>query len=568
MWPDDRQVLIDPTVDIASTIEGHPVIIGAQGSSILEGLPRDVLGAISELARSPVSWGMLRAELSKRCAGLPTDELLEALAPLLLVTEEEARSRRPSWLRVERPAEPISVAGDGPLARELARAYGLDPIPIENLQQGGAGLALVVLDGCTLGRCFEEERRVRASQISALFIVPTARGIVLGPRLERGQGEPLAAVLEETVFPGLGPLATHPDTERLRTAAVGAPGGAWLERLIDEVSLRLGCPKGSADPGIALVNEPATGRRGRHSYDASRFVWREDDLASLEVLNRPGKEGFEDARVPMLASALAERGSDRFQHSVGTFRDHLLGTGRILRGWRQRSEICRAGMFHSAYSTQFFREHLFAPWERETVRELIGETAEALVFLFCTVDRFRLTAEVAKRHTLDGGLILHNLHTEQQQRFSPRVVAALLVVEMANLAEQVAYRDRAPGLWMSKVSHFGRVIRSHLYAVPPVFDHCSAVLTPEEEKAALATYAQAHTGAPGEEKHLRETVALNPWVGEPHIRLVRLCAARGEHLKAEGHARRGAALLTAWGTPWDKSLHLDQWLVAAAASAG
>ena len=106
--------------------------------------------------------------------------------------------------------------------------------------------------------------------------------------------------------------------------------------------------------------------------------------------------------------------ADAVKHSGRSFYDHLCGTHALLEQWGNCEPVCTAGLFHSLYGTNRFRHKSWPLTERATIRELIGERAEELVYLFCTSDRPR-----AFLRTLDTPIL-----------------RALREIEAANLLEQ------------------------------------------------------------------------------------------------------------------------------------
>jgi len=67
--------------------------------------------------------------------------------------------------------------------------------------------------------------------------------------------------------------------------------------------------------------------------------------------------------------------------------DHLLGTRQLLVEWGARPALCDAGLFHSIYSTEHYELTAVPLTMRDEVRQLIGEEAESLVWLFCMMRR-------------------------------------------------------------------------------------------------------------------------------------------------------------------------------------
>jgi len=87
---------------------------------------------------------------------------------------------------------------------------------------------------------------------------------------------------------------------------------------------------------------------------------------------------------------LRRLGFDRLEHdSHVPFLSHLLGTRRLLVEWGERPALCDAGLFHSAYGTEYFPHTTSA--ERDEVRAVIGDDAERVAWWWCTVRRDTFT---------------------------------------------------------------------------------------------------------------------------------------------------------------------------------
>ena len=73
------------------------------------------------------------------------------------------------------------------------------------------------------------------------------------------------------------------------------------------------------------------------------------------------------------------------------FLSHLLGTRRLLVSWGERPALCDAGLFHSAYGTEYFQpDH---PASRDEVTALIGPVAEEIAYAWCTIRRDTLAVD-------------------------------------------------------------------------------------------------------------------------------------------------------------------------------
>jgi hypothetical protein len=61
------------------------------------------------------------------------------------------------------------------------------------------------------------------------------------------------------------------------------------------------------------------------------------------------------------------------------------------------AEVCDAGLFHSVYGTEYYEPAAIPLSMRAEVRQLIGEEAELLAWLFCTMRRETLFDENLER---------------------------------------------------------------------------------------------------------------------------------------------------------------------------
>ncbi|KAL1522598.1 hypothetical protein AB1Y20_017581 [Prymnesium parvum] len=310
-----------------------------------------------------------------------------------------------------------------------------------------------------------------------------------------------------------------------------------------------------------------------------------------------------DASLPALLSLLDRRGAGECWHKHGTFKEHLHECHNVLRLWLQPDALCRLGLFHSAYSNSYVNLAIFDPGEdRSTVREAIGEEAEALVHKLCVVPRHQIVwDELAERGVIPPeGMQTRHIRSGDAVSLSAAELRHLLVFTMADIAEQYAgwyddvfdypargaifapgasltaagHRPAAlwpggckPGLWVSHVSRLGRAVASHPHAdgcpLPPVFARCSRVITPEEELEARDAYCRVVSdGEPSDEnvRTLRHAAALNPFVGEPRTVLAQCLLARGDFDAAAAEAAEAMRLHCAWGTSWDKRMRWGGWI--------
>ena len=93
---------------------------------------------------------------------------------------------------------------------------------------------------------------------------------------------------------------------------------------------------------------------------------------------------------------LRQANTEGMPHTDRRLFDHLLGTRQLLVEWGARPALCDAGLFHSIYSTEHFEQTAVPFTRRDEVRQLIGEEAESLVWLFCMMRRETFFLDLGK----------------------------------------------------------------------------------------------------------------------------------------------------------------------------
>jgi hypothetical protein len=76
-------------------------------------------------------------------------------------------------------------------------------------------------------------------------------------------------------------------------------------------------------------------------------------------------------------------GCSEINHSGRTLIEHLMGVRRILKEWGAPEYLQDAGLFHAVYGTTYTKLQMTV--SRDKVRDLIGEHAEEICFIFCTI---------------------------------------------------------------------------------------------------------------------------------------------------------------------------------------
>ena len=98
-------------------------------------------------------------------------------------------------------------------------------------------------------------------------------------------------------------------------------------------------------------------------------------------------EAVSGAARPEVLRFLLERGADAMDHPGGKLFDHLLRTAVTLAEWDAPDELVTAGLCHAVYGTDGFRVALAGLEERDAVRAMLGDRAEAIVYVYAASDR-------------------------------------------------------------------------------------------------------------------------------------------------------------------------------------
>lgn len=277
-----------------------------------------------------------------------------------------------------------------------------------------------------------------------------------------------------------------------------------------------------------------------------------------------------------------------FPHGRTVFTKHLVGTWSILQIWKQPQDVCRTGLFHTAYSGDLFQFMFLdgaSEADRTTLRETVGEEAEHLIWMFGSVERGKLNTSLVDlpRHTLtkEGLHVPHRFLGEVV--LSGEEVAKILLVTIADYFDQMVevngWRDhhqvdaplslypgdRRPTIALYWFSSMCLVIRDFLTVVPPIFHNCTVELSLEDERVARDLYWKAVTeehvlSEKQQEEMLEEACARNPYVGEPHLMLAQLHFRREMYSKAAEEAGKALECFFTLGSAWDKRVTYAYWV--------
>lgn len=169
--------------------------------------------------------------------------------------------------------------------------------------------------------------------------------------------------------------------------------------------------------------------------------------------NDPEKTGLND-RFDERLEFLRRHGADAIGHSERSLLAHLLGIRALLMSWGAGAHLLDAGLFHSVYGTESFRRPAIPDSDRSRVRDLIGDKAERLVWLYCRVQRGHFERE-AGRGTPD--------HIVDHACGKPIAIAPSEVAAIANLlaADALEQLPRHPLRNRKRAENYSRM-RRHL----------------------------------------------------------------------------------------------------------
>jgi hypothetical protein len=163
-----------------------------------------------------------------------------------------------------------------------------------------------------------------------------------------------------------------------------------------------------------------------------------------------------EASYPDKIAFLSTHGAGEVAHSNADLLAHLEGVHDLLRSWGARDALCDAGLFHSVYGTDVFPTGTVPHSQRPAVRDLIGEEAERIAYLFGTLTRASLFDAA-----FDGPPFLLDSRAGGTVGVTNAQYADLAAVAVANWLEQ---RPRSPQSSRYSRSRDFDAMRPYLFA--------------------------------------------------------------------------------------------------------
>ncbi|MFL5863641.1 MAG: aspartyl/asparaginyl beta-hydroxylase domain-containing protein [Solirubrobacteraceae bacterium] len=264
-----------------------------------------------------------------------------------------------------------------------------------------------------------------------------------------------------------------------------------------------------------------------------------------------------------IVALLRAEGAERVGHARGrSLLDHLCDTAAIVRRWDQPDWLEHAALIHSVYGTDTYRQQLIDPARRAEMADVAGRRAERLAYLFCVTPRRPLFAGTYRWARDLPMRVLPSAHdTDVVPPASRGDFDALVVLHMANLADQACRSDGTPGRWLVRLRDLADLVRDSDEVVPPAAIARLAELTDADESLSGRLYMQALTGAgKARTNALALAATACPVLAEPCVWLAHLARRRGDAASARAWADQGRARLLSLGTTWDKRLTFEEWL--------
>jgi hypothetical protein len=97
-----------------------------------------------------------------------------------------------------------------------------------------------------------------------------------------------------------------------------------------------------------------------------------------------------------LFEKLKEFGVGEFVHLNGSLVAHLTGTYNLLVNWGNDEALCRTGLYHAVYGTSGYADQLVRLENRDTIKTLIGDEAENIVYGYCACHREKFWPQIGK----------------------------------------------------------------------------------------------------------------------------------------------------------------------------
>ncbi|MBV9917820.1 MAG: aspartyl/asparaginyl beta-hydroxylase domain-containing protein [Solirubrobacterales bacterium] len=277
----------------------------------------------------------------------------------------------------------------------------------------------------------------------------------------------------------------------------------------------------------------------------------------------------DDPRAAALIEFLGAQGAGELGHGIGrSLLGHLVETYQIVRRWGLPAWLQHAALIHSVYGTDAYQRQTVAVSRRAELVRLAGSRAERIAYLFCATPRGPLLAGTyVWMRSLPPRPDVAGCECGSEAPASREELDAVVLLHMANVAEQARDKNGAPATWLVRLRDMAEPLLDADSIALPRFLATLASFTDEHESLARDAYSSGlRVGDPvARASALGMAAAACPVVPEPCLWQAYLAWCRGDIVAARAWARTARERLDQLGTAWDKRLTFDAWLEIAAA---
>ena len=309
---------------------------------------------------------------------------------------------------------------------------------------------------------------------------------------------------------------------------------------------------------------PLSFHAGNHRFESGWGVaggWRWCPNGNF-VLGGSGGVQQRDPAADEIGALLRSEGAGEHRHAGGrSLLDHLTGTYDIVRRWEQPPWLQHAALLHSVYGTDAHHQQLLPVSRSGDVREVAGDRAERLAYLFAVTPRrflfagtHRWAAAVPKM-PVEGERVGGDGAPAERDELD-----ALVLLHMANIAEQAQASDGSPGVWLVRLKRLAELLLDSEAVTLPWFVAGLASISEADEGLCGRAYRAGFADLQGSGDRMAQACAACPVVPEPCVVQAYLARCRGEGPAAAEWARIARRRLVSLGTTWDKRLTFDAWL--------
>jgi hypothetical protein len=155
---------------------------------------------------------------------------------------------------------------------------------------------------------------------------------------------------------------------------------------------------------------------------------------------------------------LRAHGAESIEHPGGTLYSHLCRVAQRLAGLGAGPDLQLAGLTHAVYGTDGFARGLLAWSDRDSLRSVVGEAAETLVYLYGACDRDRTWPSVADTSTV------HDRFTGQPQRLNAVQLVWFVDLSIVNELDVI---EQNPAMLEKHGTYFGDLFTRWAPATSP-----------------------------------------------------------------------------------------------------